>query len=128
MVLALSMGVLDTAAAELVNPDTCPGWKGIAAFEIAAVLWFIKWFVGKGHLFAKSTLWKPRYNVQQVKTFKLIDTDTDGYLSRKELLAAHKKLGLTEHRARLLFDELDTDKSGSLSIDEVSDPNAAGDQ
>ena len=119
MVLALSIGIIDSAAAELVNPKTCAGWKGIAAVEILGILVFMKWFVGKGKHFAQSTRWEPRCNVKQVKQFKAIDTDSDGTLSKAELMAAHHKLGLTAGQAEALFEELDEDKSGSLDMDEV---------
>ena len=45
--------------------------------------------------------------------FKQADTNSDGFLTREEMDAAHKK------RLDTMFQDLDTDKDGKLSQDEM---------
>ena len=53
--------------------------------------------------------------------FRLLDSNNDGTLTRAEVVGACEKLNLSEEEAGAMFDEMDTDGSGSLSKDEMSD-------
>lgn len=53
--------------------------------------------------------------------FRLLDSNNDGTLMRAEVVAGCEKLNLSEEEAGAMFDEMDTDKSGSLSKDEMAD-------
>lgn len=68
--------------------------------------------------FLENVEWNPAMNVAQMKLFNVIDADGDGNLSLDEMLAARRKLGLTERQARHLFAELDLDGNGTVSAEE----------
>ena len=51
--------------------------------------------------------------------FRQLDSDGDGELSRREVVAGAGKLHLTNEEAASLFDELDSDHSGTLERHEV---------
>jgi len=52
--------------------------------------------------------------------FAILDTNTDGTLSRDEVIAGANTLGLTVEEAGALFDDLDADGDGALVLAELA--------
>lgn len=65
------------------------------------------------------------YYAMQKKVFDRLDTDSNGSLEENELLAGKPK-NLTRDRASELYEALDTNESGGLTLDEFAGGTASG--
>jgi hypothetical protein len=102
----------------VLDQRAAPGWRLLGLLETLLVLLFLAWFARKGRAFFAAVRWRPALNVRQKRLYTTIDANNDGVLSLEEVVAAHRKLGLTPEAAAALFEELDVDESGSITEEE----------
>jgi hypothetical protein len=70
VVLALTIGCLDSSLAVLADETAAPGWKLIAVIELLLFAAFVKWFLGKGKEFSEQMEWRPEPSVQKRKLLR----------------------------------------------------------
>jgi hypothetical protein len=108
--MCAAMGLLDNGSAVLTSQeggfDAGWGWRFLALMEVLLALIFVYKFYSVGKEYFASHEWRDLLNAPQLKFWVALDTDNDGLLSKEEVVAGAKELGMTPEQAAELFDEV----------------------